>query len=148
MIDERALEALVDVGLDDAAAVHVGVGLHGADEVGHPLRRVLELGDEIAGGERRRDPLQRLRRRRPRERGDLLEPRDVDPRRRERLGDLPRLRDAEVLERVLQGVLGVGGVERRERRVLSRAGHRLLVQRQELLASARSTPASTNARSA
>ena len=48
----------------------------------------------------------------PRERRDLREPRVVDARRGERLGDLPRLRHAEVLERVLQRVLGVGGVER------------------------------------
>ena len=62
---------------------------------------------------RRRDPLQRGVRRRAGELGDAVEPRLVDARRGERLGEAPRLGDAEVLEAVEDVVLGVGGVERR-----------------------------------
>ena len=35
--DERGLQALVEVDLDELAAVHVGVGLDGADEARHAL---------------------------------------------------------------------------------------------------------------
>ena len=56
----------------------------------------------------------------------------VDPGGGERLGQTPRLGDAEVLEAVGDLVLGVGGVERADR--LARGGLRdgLLVQRDEL----------------
>ena len=51
----------------------------------------------------------------PAERGDALEPRLVDAGRGQRLGEPPRLGDAERLEALEQLVLGIGGVERVER---------------------------------
>ena len=54
------------------------------------------------------------------DRGKPLEPRGVDAGGGERLGQPPRLADAEALERLEQRVLGVGGVERRQR-ALARA---------------------------
>ena len=59
--------------------------------------------------------------------------RRVDARARQRLGELPRLLDADVLERLEQLVLGVGGVQRAERVELARRGDRLLLERDELL---------------
>ena len=53
--------------------------------------------------------------RRAGERGDAVEPRLVDAGGGERLGEAPRLGDAEVLEAVEDLVLGVGGVERADR---------------------------------
>ena len=61
--DQRALQALVHVGDDDVAAVHVGVGLDRLDEVAHAVGGLQQLGREPARGQRGRDPLQRLRRR-------------------------------------------------------------------------------------
>ena len=46
---------------------------------------------------------------------DAVEPVLVEPGRGQRLGEPPRLGDAELLEAVEQLVLGVGGVERVER---------------------------------
>ena len=43
---ERRLEPLVQVDLDQRAAVHVGVGLDRADERGHALGRLAQLGGE------------------------------------------------------------------------------------------------------
>ena len=53
---------------------------------------------------------------RPGERGDAVEPGVVQAGGRQRLGEPPRVRDAQVLEAVEQLVLGVGGGERVERR--------------------------------
>ena len=68
---ERRLQPLVQVDLDHAATVHVRVLLDGADEVGHPPRRLLQLAREALRRERcghpadarRRTPARRQQRR-------------------------------------------------------------------------------------
>ena len=57
----------------------------------------------------------------------------VDARGGERLGDPPRLGDAERLELVAQLVLGVGGVERVERGAGVGAAQRLVLERDQAL---------------
>ena len=58
----------------------------------------LQLGRQAPGGERRRDPAQRGVGRRAGQLGDAVEPRLVDAGGRQRLGQAPRLGDAERLE--------------------------------------------------
>ena len=68
----------------------------------------------------------------PAERRDALEPVLVDPGHGQRLGQPPGLGHAERLEPLQQRVLGVGGVERVERRAPVRPLDRLRVQGHEL----------------
>jgi hypothetical protein len=85
------LDALVQVDLDQVAAVHVGVRLHRADQVRHPLGRLLQLAGEAARGQRRRDPRDRGVGGRACQRGHPIDPGAVHARRCERLGEPPRV---------------------------------------------------------
>ena len=76
---QRGLEPLVDVDLDQLAAVHVGVRLDRLDERRHALGGLAQLGRQAVRGERRRHPAQRRVRGRA---GDSATP--VDPGRRRR----------------------------------------------------------------
>ena len=64
--DQRALEALVDVGADDVAAVHVGVGLDRLDEAGTCARWTPPARPRARARSARPRPTQRLPRRRRR----------------------------------------------------------------------------------
>ena len=96
--DQRRLEPLVEVDVDERAAIHVGVGLDGADEIGHAPRRLLQLRGEAARRERRGHPAERGVGRGPGERRDALEPVLVDAGHGQRLGEPPGLGHAERLE--------------------------------------------------
>ena len=97
-------------------------------------RGLLQLGGQAAGGERRRDPAQRGVGRRPGERGTRVEPVVVDAGGRQRLGQPPRLGDAELLE-----ARRAARPRRRPRRArraavrVRRPVERLALQRDELL---------------
>jgi hypothetical protein len=92
----------------------------------------LQLGRQASRGQGGRHPAQRGARRRAGERRDLLQPGLVDPRGRQRLSDPPGLVDTQGLQAVEQGILGVGRVERVERRAGGAVRHGLLLQRDEL----------------
>ena len=129
------LQALVDVDLDELAAVHVGVGLDRLDE-----RRPCARSTRAARAARPRAVSDAATQRSaapvagP---GELARPASshavVDAGGRQRLGQPPRLGDAEVLEALEHLVLGVGGVERRRARPLLGARERLALQRDEPL---------------
>ena len=139
---ERRLQALVQVDLDELAAVHVGVGLDRADEARHRARRLLQLGGEAARRSASRRPSAARRRspgRRPRRPGRAT------PRRRPAAASGSARRHGSATpsssRRVEQLVLGVGRVERVERasRASARASASLL-QLDEPLGLARARP--------
>ena len=108
---EGHLEALVHVHLDEFAAVHVGVGLHGPHEVHHPARGLPELVHEAARSERGRQPGHGRTGGRAGQLGHPVEPFPFHPRGGQRPHDAPGLGHLELLQAVDQRVLGIARLE-------------------------------------
>ena len=113
---------------DDAAAVHVRVGLDRADERAHPVRRLAQLADEAVGGDRGRERAERGRGCRSRGGLHLCEPVVVDAGDRQRLRESPRIGDSQRLEPFAHLVFGVGGVERGQGAALARLAEGLFAE--------------------
>ena len=136
----------MDVDLLQVGLVHVGVGLDRLDEVGHAIGRLAQVVAERAGAERRRDPADRDREHAAGGLGDAVEPGLVQPGRRERLGELPRVGDVVRLQPLADRVLRVGRRQPFARPAPSEArSSASRLSRTNCSASMRSMPASTNA---
>ena len=110
--DQRALEALGDVGLLHQCAIQLGVGADRADQLGDPVGRLTDLAQQAHDGQRAGHPLQaRLELTRAQPGRGPFEERHVGPGRRERGRDDPVAVDVVPHEPVGQLLLAIGDAE-------------------------------------